>query len=376
MTDSSEPASVQAEASATAAPTRASRRRTLRVTTVALVLIAAGAAFILMPRRYQSTDAAYLKADETVVASQVRGRVAEVLVQDNRQVKAGDALLRVNSEELDARVLLAEAEVRQAQALVQSAKAALVSLDAEERLADANTRAVETAIATASAQRARTVLDRQRYEALARDGAVAARDAELANVAAIGAQAEADRAATALAASRSQAALTRTKRAVHVAALTQAESVQARSEAMLQLARQDQAHALVRAPVAGVVGALQVRAGDYVQPSSRLLTLVPMGQLYALAYFKETQVARMQPGQAATVRVDGWGDLELHASVESLAPGTGSQFALLPFEPGAGNFTKVVQRVPVRLHFDAGQEPALARLRPGLSSTVEVRLGD
>ena len=84
----------------------------------------------------------------------------------------------------------------------------------------------------------------------------------------------------------------------------------------------------------------------------------------------------MQPGQPATVEVDGWPGLSLKATVDSLAPGTGAQFALLPFEPGTGNFTKVVQRVPVRLQFDAGQAPGLARLRPGLSSTVEVRVAD
>lgn len=355
---------------------RGGRRRAIVAVGGALLVAAAGSAFILAPRSHQSTDAAYLRTDETIVSAQLRGRIAEVLVRDNAPVKAGDLLLRLDAEEPEARVLLAESEVQQAEAAVAAARAALVSLDAEERVAEASTRAVETAIATARAQQARTALDRDRYDALVREGAVAAREAELARVAAVGAQAEADRSASALTVSRNQAALTRSKRGVQAAALAQAESTLARSRAALKLARQDLAHTLVRAPVAGVVGALQVRPGDYVQPASRLLTLVPMDRLYVVAYFKETQVARMQPGQPATVDVDGWPGLGLKATVDSLAPGTGAQFALLPFEPGTGNFTKVVQRVPVRLQFDAGQAQALARLRPGLSSTVEVRLAD
>ncbi len=151
-----------------------------------------------------------------------------------------------------------------------------------------------------------------------------------------------------------------------------AHQVELRAVAALDLARQDQGHALIRAAVDGVVGNRQVRVGDYVQPGSRLLTLVPMHALYVTANFKETQTRDMRPGQPATIRVDAL-DHPLTGRVESFAPGTGSSFSLLPFEPGTGNFTKIVQRVPVRIRFDPGQAIDQA-LRPGLSVTAKVRL--
>jgi len=113
--------------------------------------------------------------------------------------------------------------------------------------------------------------------------------------------------------------------------------------------------------------------GDYVQPGTRLLSVEPLNALYVTANFKETQTGRMTIGQAARIKVDALPGVVLTGHVDSLAPGTGSQFSLLPFEPGTGNFTKVVQRVPVRIRFDPGQ-PGLAKLRPGLSTTTTVRL--
>ncbi len=122
-----------------------------------------------------------------------------------------------------------------------------------------------------------------------------------------------------------------------------------------------------------MIGNRQVRVGDYVQPGSLLLTVVPMQALYVTANFKETQIRRMAPGEAATIAVDALGSKTLHGTVDSLAPGSGSTFSLLPFEPGTGNFTKIVQRVPVRIRLDPGQ-PGLNVLRPGLSVTAKVRL--
>src|SRR5439155_468735 len=127
------------------------------------------------------------------------------------------------------------------------------------------------------------------------------------------------------------------------------EEYDAKAAAAPDLARQDQANSVIRAPIAGVVGARQAQAGDYVAPGSRLLTLAPRAGLYVTANFKETQTARMTVGDPAEVRVDALPGVRLKAHVESFAPGTGSEFALLPFEPGSGNFTKIVQRVPVRI---------------------------
>jgi membrane fusion protein (multidrug efflux system) len=190
---------------------------------------------------------------------------------------------------------------------------------------------------------------------------------------AIAAKANAANVRAALAVSRSQAGVTLQRRGELEAALAAAQASRAKAAAALDLARQDQTHTLIRAPIDGVVGDLQARPGDYVQPGSRLLTLAPVAQVYVTANFKETQTGRMLTGQRAEVRVDALPGVKLQGRVQSIAPGTGSEFALLPFEPGTGNFTKIVQRVPVRIVFDPGQAD-VARLRPGLSAKVKVAL--
>jgi len=167
--------------------------------------------------------------------------------------------------------------------------------------------------------------------------------------------------------------VTNARRATLEASLAQAQAQSARAQAALDLARQDQGHTLIRAAVDGVVADRQVEAGDYVQPGTRLLTIVPLGGVYVTANFKETQTGRMLPGEPVAIRVDALPGVTLRGHVDSLAPGSGSQFSLLPFEPGTGNFTKIVQRVPVRIRFDPGQ-PEVARLRAGLSTTVTVEL--
>jgi membrane fusion protein (multidrug efflux system) len=371
---SSTPAAAAAkDASADAAARSRSATRTRLIVGGAVLLAIAGAIYIAMPKSSESTDDAYLKADSTVVAPRVRGFVAQVLVRDNQVVKAGDPLVRIDPEEFDARVASATADLQNANAAVDSAKAALVSLQAEERLADSNVRAAQTAIRSADAQSGKASADRQRYDRLISTGAVAVRDADQFRAAAITAESEADRSRAMLDVNRSQADVTRARRANLLAVQAQAEAAVARAKAALELALQDQGHTVIRAPIDGVVGDRQAQAGDYVQPGSRLLTLVPLHALYVTAFFKETQIDRMLPGQAALVDVDALRSGDLKGTVESFAPGSGSEFSLLPFEPGTGNFTKIVQRVPVRIRLDPDQ-PGAARLRPGLSATVTVKL--
>ncbi|PZR31797.1 HlyD family secretion protein [Caulobacter segnis] len=363
---------VEAPAAATAKKAPFSRKTVLAVG-AALTVAVAGGALIAAPKGSVSTDAAYVQADSSVIAPRVRGLVAQVLVEHNQPVRRGDALLRIDPEEFDARVASAEADVGNAEAAAASARAALISLDAEQRLAGSNIRAAQTAIAAADAENLRAQADRKRYEDLADSGAVARRDVERFRAAAVGAQSAADRSRAQLSVSQDQAAVTAAKRATLNANLAQAEAAVARAKAALILARQDQAHAVIVSPIDGVVGDRQAEPGDYVQPGTRLMTIVPMRSLYVVANFKETQVERMLPGQEATIKVDALGGKALKGHVESFAPGSGSQFSLLPFEPGTGNFTKVVQRVPVRIRIDPGQAE-VARLRPGLSTTVKVKL--
>jgi membrane fusion protein (multidrug efflux system) len=349
------------------------RPRTAVAVGAALAVAIGGAIWIAVPKAAETTDAAYVQADRSVVAPKVRGLVAQVLVEHNQKVRRGDPLVRIDPEEFDARVASAQAELMNAQAGVAQVKAALVSLDAEVRLAGAQVAAARTQIRSADAQDVKAAADAKRYGALVDSGAVAKHDADSYQAAAVTAQSDAERSRAELDVELNQAAVVRAKRATLEANLAAAQASVARAQATLDLARQDQGHAVIYAPVDGVVGDRQVEPGDYVQPGSRLLDLVPMHALYVTANFKETQTGRMTQGQPAVVRVDALPGVAFKGHVDSLAPGSGSTFSLLPFEPGTGNFTKIVQRVPVRIRFDPDQ-PALARLRPGLSTVVTVRV--
>jgi membrane fusion protein (multidrug efflux system) len=348
-------------------------RKALLAVAAAAVLGVAGAGYILAPKSAESTDAAYIEADSSVVAPRIKGQVMQILVRHNQAVHRGDPLVRIDPEEFDARVASAAAELANTEAAVGSARAVLQQLGAEQALAAANVRAAQTLIASTDAQSAKAQADRKRYDNLVSSGAVARRDADQFRAAAVTAESDAAHSRAALDVARSQAGVVAARRPVLEAALAQAEAAAARARASLDLAKQDQGWTLIRAPIDGVVGDRQAEPGDYVQPGSRLLTLVPLDAVYVTANFKETQIARMLPGQGARVKVDALPGVTLKGQVDSFAPGSGSQFSLLPFEPGTGNFTKIVQRVPVRIRLDPGQ-PALAKLRPGLSTTVTVRL--
>lgn len=362
------------EAEAPAARTRRALPRRASIAVAAAAIVAGlGVAYILSAKPTVATDDAYVQADKTTVAPKVRGLVAEVLARDNQVVRPGDPLIRLDPEEYDAKVAAAAADLQSARAAVDAAQAALGSLTAEESLAASATREAQTAISAADAQRLRAGTDRDRYDRLMASGFGAGKDADQYRAAAVSAEADAARSRAALEVSRNSAAVTHSRRAGLSAALEQARAAEAKAAAALDLARQDQANAVIRAPIAGVVGARQAQPGDYVQPGSRLMVLVPTTGLFVTANFKETQTARMAVGDAAEVRVDALPGVTLKGHVDSFAPGSGSEFALLPFEPGTGNFTKIVQRVPVRIRLD--NAPAnLTRLRPGLSATVKVRL--
>lgn len=349
-----------------------SRRALLAVGTAVLVGVL-GAVYITAPKSAVSTDNAYVQADSSIIAPKVRGLVAEVLVKHNQAVKRGEPLVRIDPEEFDARVASATADLQDAKASVAAAHAALLALGADEQLAASAVRAAQSSIRSADAQRERANADHQRYANLVGTGAVSRIDADQYRATAISAAADADRSRAQYDVSRNQAAVTHARRPTLEAALAQAEASVAKAQAALNLAQQDQTHALVVAPIDGVVADRQIERGDYVQPGTRLMTLVPLDALYVVANFKETQTARMVAGQPAQIEVDALPGVTFNGTVESFAPGSGSTFALLPFEPGTGNFTKVVQRVPVRIRFETGQAE-LAKLRPGLSTSVEVRL--
>ena len=349
------------------------RRRVLIVLALAVLVGVAGVVWLRSAKAWEATDNAYLKTDSTNVAPKVRGLVAEILVSENQAVAAGQPLVRLDAQEYAARVEAARADLASADAAIVAAEAALTRLGAEETLAASSSREAATMIAAADAQADRARADWGRYEQLVRTGMVPRRDADRVRAESVGATAEAARARATLSVRRDQAAVTGSRRAELMAGLGQVRAARARAAAALSLTRQDETAAVIRAPMAGIVTDRQAQIGDYVQPGSRLLTLVPGSAVYITANFKETQTARMLAGQRAEVRVDALPGVVLKAHIDSVAPGSGSEFALLPFEPGSGNFTKIVQRIPVRLVFDPGQ-PDVKRLRPGLSAKIRVKL--
>ena len=360
---------------ATAVPAKKPRLppRGVLVFGAALAIGAGGVFYLNASHASATTDNAYLKADDTIVAPRVKGHVAQVLVADNQTVQAGQVLVRLDPDEYAARVAGARGDLALAEASVAQAQAALNRLTSETQLAAANVREAQTGIRASDAQAARAQADWARYDSLLKTGWVPRRDADRAQADAIAASAAAERSRATLAVSRSQAEVTLQRRGELEAGVAQAVAQRDKARAALDLTLQDRDHSEIRAPITGVVGDRQANVGDYVQPGTRLMTLVPVKDLYITANFKETQTARMVRVERAEVKVDALPGVTLKAQVQSLAPGSGSQFALLPFEPGSGNFTKIVQRVPVRLVFDPGQ-PDLARLRPGLSARVKVRL--
>lgn len=364
---------IEAAAAVEAKPKRRIPPRGFLVLGAALVVGAGGVAYLHAAKPAATTDNAYVKTDPSVVAPRIKGHVTEVLVADNQQVAAGQVLVRIDPEEYAARVAAAKGDLAVADAQVAAAQAAIARLGSESALATASIREAETGIRATDAEAARAQADWRRYDVLLKTGYAPRRDADRIQAQAIAAQAAAAKSRASLEVSRSQADVTLRRRAELEAALLQARAGRDKALAALDLAQQDKAHAEIRAPVAGIVGDRQANLGDYVQPGSRLMVLTPLNDLYITANFKETQTGRMLKGQAATVKVDALPGVTLKAHVDSFAPGTGSEYALLPFEPGTGNFTKIVQRVPVRLRFDPGQ-PELARLRPGLSAKVTVQL--
>lgn len=338
---------------------RALPPRALIVAGAAALAIVAGGMWVAAPASSVSTDDAYVKADNTLIAPKVGGLVAQVLVRDNERVTAGQELIRIDAEDYAQAVGSARADVA-------FAAASLAQQSSQDALAAANVRASATAIRSAEAERVRALADRKRFDQLAGTGDISRRQAERIRAIAISADADAEKARASYAASQQQQAVVAHARARLEASL-------AKAQAALAMAELNLAHAVVRAPVAGVVGDRQVQVGEYVQPGTQLMTIVPTETIYVTANFKETQTARMLVGQPALVKIDALPGHAFQAEVDSFAPASGSEFALLPFEPANGNFTRIVQRVPVRIHIEPGQAGA-ERLRPGLSATVTVDL--
>ena len=305
----------------------------------------------------QDTNDAYIQADAVTISPKISGYVEQVLVGDNEDVKAGQPLVRIDPRDYNA-----QAQQFQAQIDVATANADNVKAMVGEQ---------EATIAQARAQLASAEQD-ARFAAreVARYAPLAATGAEtLERLASMRNQAAKARAA----ADAQRAVLTSAERRIASlnAQIRQAAAQGEAARAQLSAAHVNVGSTVLKSSVAGRVGDRSVRAGQFVQAGTRLMSVVPLSKLYVTANFKETQIGLMRPGQHATIEVDALDGTEIAGHVESISPGTGAQFSLLPPQNATGNFTKIVQRVPVRIALDAGAE-ARRILVPGLSVTVTV----
>ncbi|MWL89798.1 HlyD family secretion protein [Cupriavidus sp. SW-Y-13] len=308
-------------------------------------------------RFLEETDDAYVGGDVTVIGPKVSGYITEVLVTDNQAVRAGDLLARIDDR--DYRAVLARAE-----GAIAAQQAQIANLDATQRLQDAVIGQAQASVAATDAETARTRDDQVRYASLVAKEAVSVQSSQ---------KADADYKQSRANGQKAQAALLAAQRQIDVIATQkqQAQAALAQAIAERDLAQLNVGYTELRAPVDGTIGNRRARPGAYAASGTSLMSVVPASGLWVDANFKENQLAHLEPGMRATVVADIVPGRVFHGRVASVAPATGAQFSVLPPENATGNFTKIVQRVPVRIVLDE-KDARLGLLRPGLSVTAEV----
>jgi membrane fusion protein (multidrug efflux system) len=308
-------------------------------------------------RFIETTDDAYVGANITVIAPKVAGYLTEVAVTDNQAVHAGDMLARIDDR--DYRAALAKAE-----GAVAAAHAQIANLDATRELQGAVIGQARAGILASQAETARARDDQQRYRNLVAKSAVSVQSEQKADTAFKQAQAEDQ---------KTQAQLTAAQRELDVIGTRkqQAQAALQQAEAERDMAKLNLEYTVLRAPIDGAIGNRRARTGAYATVGSQLLSVVPAGGLWVDANFKEDQLAHFHEGQRVEIRADVVPGRVFHGRLGSLAPATGAQFSVLPPENATGNFTKIVQRVPVRILLDEA-DAKLGLLRPGLSVFASV----
>lgn len=307
-------------------------------------------------RFIESTDNAYIGADITVVAPKVTGYITTMAVTDNQQVRTGGVLFEIDASDYRARVA-------QAEAAVQARRAAIDVIDRQIASQQAAIAEAEAALRSTRADQQRSDEDLKRYRALAASNYVSNQKLEVAQADQRKARAAVDRAEAARTLEQNQTGVLQANRAQAMAQIAQAE-------ADLAAAKLDLDNTVVRAPVDGVIGNRTGQTGQYVKPGTQIMVIVPTDELYVIANFKETQLNGMKAGQSATLHVDAFPDLAIKGHIDSFAPASGARFSLLPPDNATGNFTKIVQRVPVKLMIDKAEgSPPLV---PGMSVVVDI----
>jgi membrane fusion protein (multidrug efflux system) len=307
-------------------------------------------------RWIETTDDAYVGGNTTPLSPQAAGQIARVLIEDNQRVAAGQLLIQIDDR-------LYRAALDHAEAAVQQQQATLRNLHTKLQL---QLSLIQSAKATLTAKIAAAAFagqEAQRYKALAVSSAGTEQNAQRTTAADEQARASVDGSRADLDAAKQQIDVLKTQ-------VSQAEAALASAEADRQTAKLNIGYTQIRSPIDGFVGNRLAQVGSYVSTGAYLLTVVPANQLWIDANFKEDQLEHMKVGQPATIVVDVAPGKTLHGHVLSLAPATGAVFSVIPPENATGNFTKIVQRVPVRIVLDDPSQMAL--LRPGLSTTIGV----
>jgi len=348
-------------------PAKASRLnlRQALLTGAAIAVLAAGAwygfDYWTVGQYLVSTDDAYVQADNTTVAPKVSGYLLNVLVKDNERVRTGQILARIDDRDFKVALDQAKADVAAARATIASKQAQLEVQQSVINAARA-TLDVDHAALTFAAQ------DNKRYSDLATTGSGSVQNAQQAQARIATAEATLQRDRANLVSAQKQVDLLNAEIVQANAALAHVEAVQNQAELNLS-------YAVITAPIEGVVGNRSLRIGQYVQAGTQLMSIVPVDGAYVVANFKETQLTDVHDGQPVDIAVDMFPGQVFHGQVDSIAPASGQEFALLPPDNATGNFTKVVQRIPVRIALDAANGSEL-ELRPGMSviPTIATRL--
>lgn len=337
-----------------------SRRRVFMVAGIIVVLVLLAAwliQYLLVGRYLVSTDDAYIAADSSRIAAKVSGYVTEVAVNENQPVTKGQLLVQIDPRDYEASLKAAQAGVASGQAQASDSQAQLTLQQSRIEAAQANVQADEAKLVFAEQ-------NQRRYATLSAKGASPVQSTDQANT-------DLQTARAALAADK--ASLQAAQRQVDVlqAQLSGAQAATSQAEAQLAQAQLNLEHTAIRAPFDGVVGNKTVSQGDYLQPGTQMMAVVPLSQVYILANYKETQITHIQPGQKVRISVDGFPGLKVRGHVDSVYPASGQEFALLPPDNATGNFTKIVQRVPVKILIDLTPDQT-GKLRPGMSVEPEI----
>src|SRR2546430_2315118 len=340
-------------------PSRQAIKRAALALAVALgvAAVADSSHYYLTTGRYlETTDDAYVKADSTIIAPKVSGYIAQVLVNDNQPVTAGQLLAKIDDRDFRAALSQAEADVAAAEAAVHNLEAqiALQQPIIEQGAAD---------IAAAEANLKFAREEQARYDGLMRTGSGTVQRAQQTDATLRASTAQLQHAKSGLLAAERKVDVLTTQRAQAVAQRDRARA--AEQQAALNLS-----YTAVTAPVDGTVGARSLRVGQFVQAGTQLMAVVPLDAVYVVANFKETQLTFVRSGQPVELTIDSFHGTKLRGHVDSLSPASGLEFALLPPDNATGNFTKIVQRVPVKIVLDHNNLAGL--LRPGMSAEPTV----